>query len=347
MSKVCILGDTHFGVQNDSPFFLNYSLDYFQNVFFPYLRENNIKTVIHMGDMFDRRKFINMNTLNKVKSLFLKPFYDSEFELHCVIGNHDTYYKNTNKVNSLTELLNTDIINVHTDPKCINLYGYDVGFVPWITQDNNEECVSFIKESLCTILFGHFEMRSFEMVRGIRNLEGICPSLFSNYQRVFSGHFHCRQQQSNIFYVGTPYQLNFSDLNEMKGFHIFDLDDQSLEFIENKNKIFKEIKYNDEKENMLNTDFTSYENSFVKIIVQSKIQPYMFERFMENLNSVSTSGITVVEESMFELSSEELSDESQDTLSIINKEIDLMEDVTDKNKLKQIIHDLYVESLTL
>lgn len=347
MSKICILGDTHFGVQNDSPFFLNYSIDYFNNVFFPYLRENNIKTVIHMGDVFDRRRFINMNTLNKINNNFLKPFYDSEFELHCILGNHDVYYKNTNKVNSLNELLNKNIIHIYEEPTCKNIQGFDVGFVPWITQDNAENCLEFIENKSCNILFGHFEMRSFEMSRGIKNIEGICPSLFKDYNVVFSGHFHCRQTQENIYYVGTPYQLNFSDINELKGFHIFDLETRNLEFIENKNKIFKEIKYDDQKENMLNLSFEQYENCFVKVVVQMKAQPYMFERFMENLNNSNTAGVTVIEESFFELSNEELEDQSQDTLSIINREIDMMEDGLDKNKLKQMIHDLYVESLSI
>lgn len=347
MSKICILGDTHFGVQNDSSFFLNYCIDYFENIFFPYLKANNIKTIIHMGDFFDRRKFININTLNKVNDKVISKFYDSELKLHCVIGNHDTYYKNTNRVNSLNELLNTEKISVYSDPCCTNIEGYDVGFVPWITQENNDECMKFIQERTCNILFGHFEMKNFEMVRGIKNQEGICSSLFRGYERVFSGHFHCKQSQNNIYYVGTPYQLNFSDLNEIKGFHILDLKTKELEFIENTNKIFKQVKYNDKLEDMLKINFDIFNNSFVKVVVESKNHPYTFERFMENLNSVSTAGITVIEESMFELSNNELADQSQDTLSIINREIDEIEDIQDKEKMKKIIHDLYVESLSI
>ena len=345
MSKICILGDTHFGVQNDSPFFLKYSLDYFEKVFFPYLREHNIKTVIHLGDVFDRRKFINMNTLNKIKTQFLKPFYEEEFKLYCIIGNHDVYFKNTNKINSLNELLN-DKVTVCNEPRVINIHGYDLGFVPWITQDNNIECLNFIKNVPCELLFGHFELLNFEVTRGIKSQEGISSDLFNGFYKVFSGHFHCKQEKNNVLYVGTPYQLNFSDINEIKGFHVFDLKDKKTEFIENKNKIFKQLKYNDQKNDMLNINFEQYEGSFVKVIVENKTQPYSFERFMENLNSVYTAGITVIEESMFELSNEELSSESQDTLSIINREIDHMEDIENKNKLKQIIHELYVESLS-
>ena len=40
-------------------------------------------------------------------------------------------------------------------------------------------------------------------------------------------------------------------------------------------------------------------------------------------------------------------DITEDTMSLINKEIDNLEQVQDKSKLKIIIKDLYMESLTL
>jgi len=347
MSKICILGDTHFGSSNDSPFFLNNSLSFFQNIFFPYLRQNSITTVVHLGDVFDRRKFINLNTLNRVRNEFLKPFYDGEFELHCIPGNHDVYYKNTNKVNSLNELLDNSKIKIYNDPVTVDLFGYDVGFIPWITADNEQRCLDYIQDKTCNYLFGHLELKGYEVTRGVSSLEGNDPAVFSDYERVFSGHFHCKQESKNIFYVGTPYQLNFSDINETKGFHILDLNTKRITFIQNENRIFKHIKYNDQAKQMLEIDFSSYENCFVKVIVENKTQVYTFERFMESLNSISVAGIDVIEEGMFELSSNELENSYDDTLTIINKEIDEMSDVENKQKLKKLIHDLYVESLTI
>jgi len=347
MSKICILGDTHIVVSNDSPFFLNNSLSFFKNKFFPYLKENSIKTVIHLGDVFDRRKFINLNTLNRVRNEFLKPFYDGDFELHCILGNHDVYYRNTNRINSLNSLLDNSKVRIYNSPTTANVFGYDLGFIPWITSDNEQECLDYIQEKTCNMLFGHIILRGYEVMRGVSSIEGNDPAVFSDYERVFSGHFHCKQESKNIFYVGTPYQLNFSDLNEVKGFHVFDLNTKRITFIENENKIFKQVKYNDQKKQMLEIDFSFFENSFVKVIVENKSQPYTFERFMENLNSIAVAGIDVVEESMFELSNNQLENAYEDTLTIINKEIDDMTDVDNKQKLKKMIHDLYVESLTL
>ena len=68
--KLAILNDTHFGARNDSSLLMEYSFDFFENQFFPYLQENDIKTIIHLGDFMDRRKYVNFNTLHEVKSRF-------------------------------------------------------------------------------------------------------------------------------------------------------------------------------------------------------------------------------------------------------------------------------------
>jgi DNA repair exonuclease SbcCD nuclease subunit len=68
--KIAILGDCHFGMRGDSLEFHNYYKKFYEEVFFPYLIENNIDTVFQMGDLFDRRKFINFNTLYLARQYF-------------------------------------------------------------------------------------------------------------------------------------------------------------------------------------------------------------------------------------------------------------------------------------
>ena len=60
--KTGSLNDTHFGARNDSPAFIKYFNRFYDEIFFPYLQEHNITTLIHLGDVVDRRKFINYNT---------------------------------------------------------------------------------------------------------------------------------------------------------------------------------------------------------------------------------------------------------------------------------------------
>ena len=61
--KIALLGDTHFGVRNDARHFHEYYEKFYSEVFFPYLEEHGINTIIQLGDLFDRRKYINFLSL--------------------------------------------------------------------------------------------------------------------------------------------------------------------------------------------------------------------------------------------------------------------------------------------
>jgi predicted phosphodiesterase len=120
--KIAFICDTHFGVRNDSPFFLDNALTFFEKQFFPYLEEHNITNVIHLGDFFDRRKFVNFNTLSSVRKRILNVFDEKKINLHVTIGNHDTYFRNTNELNSLKELVTGryDTIKIHEKATTLN-----------------------------------------------------------------------------------------------------------------------------------------------------------------------------------------------------------------------------------
>ena len=90
--KIALLNDTHFGCRNDSPAFIEYQNKFYDEVFFPYLIENNIKTLVHLGDVVDRRKFINHNTAHNFRVKFWDRLDDLDIDTHIIIGNHDTYY---------------------------------------------------------------------------------------------------------------------------------------------------------------------------------------------------------------------------------------------------------------
>jgi len=344
--KVAIICDTHFGVRNDSPLFLNYFLDFFENQFFPYLRDHNIKNVLHLGDLMDRRKFVNFQTLAEVKKRFISHFDSGEFELWCLLGNHDTYYKNTNEINSINQLFNNTKINIVEKPINLQLGSLSIALVPWINKENYEKSLDFIKSTTSPFIMGHFELTGFEVLRGVKHEDGMSPSILSRFETVYSGHFHCKQSEKNVSYLGTPYQITFSDLREKKGFHILDTETRELEFIENPNRIFYAIRYNDAEKDMLKTDFTKYKNCFVKLIVENKNKPYIFDKFMDSMYGNSVASLNIIEENTVELSSEQTVDNTKDTLTIINAEIDSMEEVQNKNKLKKIIHELYMESLS-
>ena len=103
--NVAIIGDTHFGARNDNINFSEYFYKFYDEQFFPYLKEHNIKHCIHLGDIMDRRKYVSYRTAKEFREKFIQPFIDLGIELHVLVGNHDTYFKNTNDVNSVVELI--------------------------------------------------------------------------------------------------------------------------------------------------------------------------------------------------------------------------------------------------
>jgi predicted phosphodiesterase len=70
--KIAILNDTHAGVRNSSDIFVDYHRRFFEEVFFPYLNEHNIKQILHLGDYYDHRKFVNFKALNENRKHFLE-----------------------------------------------------------------------------------------------------------------------------------------------------------------------------------------------------------------------------------------------------------------------------------
>ena len=348
MTKIALINDTHFSVRGDSQLFFDYFMKFFDDVFFPYLKENDIKTVIHAGDLMDRRKFVNFNILSQVRTKFFDRLKEEGIELHCILGNHDVYYRNTNKVNSIRELFSNDLI-LYEEPAVVNFDGLDIALLPWVNKENHDVSIDFIETASAPILIGHLELKGYDVIRGVQYHGGMNPGIFSRYEKVYSGHFHCKQSHGNIEYLGTQYQITFADLDEDKGFHVLDTETRELEYIINPHKMFHKLTYNDDNDFSLEgIDFSLYEDAYVKLYIESKTKPIMYNDFMDALEKSGVSKITTVEDvDNSGWSEEEMVDLSQDTVTIINNEIDDMEEITDKSKMKRIIKDLYMESLTI
>jgi hypothetical protein len=226
----------------------------------------------------------------------------------------------------------------------------DIALVPWINKENYNDSIDFIKNAAAPILIGHLELDGYQVMRGINHVGGMRPDIFDRYEKVFSGHFHCRQDRGNIYYLGTQYQITFSDLEEKKGFHILDTDTRDVEFVENPNRMFHRLLYNDENGpvDIDSLNFSNLDQCYVRVDVSTKNHPYSFDRYMDKLYECGAAKVTTVED--YECSDdneEDVVDLAQDTVTIINNEIDTLEEIQDKDRMKRIIKDLYMESLSL
>ena len=325
---------------------------FLDDIFFPSLIENNIDTVVHLGDLVDRRKYINYLTAKRLRDDFLNPIWEKGITMHIIAGNHDTFYKNTNEVNSLKELVSGKYDNVHIwDQLPINwsFDGTNILLLPWICDENRDATLEAIKNSKSPIVMGHLELNGYEMYRGHVNDHGDDPKIFDKFDLVCSGHYHTRSNSSNIFYLGTPAQYTWSDYNDDKGFHILDTETRTLTFIQNPYTSFKKFFYDDlnkQMDEVLLFDANEFKDCYVKVVVKNKTNPYWFDLVIDRLEKSGAADLQVVEDH-FNLDLEADSDivnEAEDTMSIVRKFIGSMNINTDKKRVETIIQNLYIEA---
>lgn len=354
--KVAIITDQHFGARNDAPLFLDYYEKFYNETFFPTLEKEKIETVLILGDTFDRRKYVNFYSLKRTKDMFFDKLADKNINVWMLAGNHDTYYKNTNDVNSVDLLLREyDNITVIDSPQTIHLdyanTSHDICMMPWICPENHTQSMDELKNTSATICMGHFEIAGFAMHRGMPSQEGLDRGTFRKFTHTFSGHYHHKSTADGIFYLGNPYQLTWQDYGDDRGFHLFDLDTGDLEFVVNPNQMFHRVVYDDKAETIeqiTKRDMAPYANKYIKVVVINKTNPYLFDKFMNNLYNVNPADISIVEDVMdlSELDEDDVVDEAEDTITILNKYIDsVAEENIDNDKLKTLVKELYVEAL--
>ena len=336
--KVAIITDTHYGAKKGSKHLHDYFETFYKNVFFPALEENNVEAVIHMGDAFDSRKSIDYQSLEWAKRVVFDPL--KKYEVHMIIGNHDTYYKNTNSVNSPGLLLQTySNIKTYSDPTEVNIGGLKILFLPWINQENEAKTLKIIEKTTSKCAMGHLELQGFRVNKQIVMEHGLESKLFEKFERVYSGHYHTRSNDGKVFYLGNPYEMYWTDVNDTRGFHIFDTETLTHTPINNPYKLFYNIYYEDTNYKLFNA--TEYESKIVKVIVRKKSNPKDFEKFIDKLHSAGVQELKIVENFDIHENEEFEIDEEENTISILNRYIDESEFEFDKNIIKGIFQDLY------
>jgi len=344
--RIALITDTHFGARSDSIPFDNFFKSFYDNCFFPKLEEQGIKTVIHLGDIFDRRKYINFNTLKSCKEYFFDKAKELEIDIHLIPGNHDTYFKNTNEINSPNLLLREyDNIKLYEQPSEVIFGWQKILLMPWICSDNYQQSRTAMEETDATVCFGHFELAGFQMYKGVKNEHGMDPSIFNNFDLVCSGHFHHRDRNGNIYYLGNPYEITWSDYDDPRGFHILDSESLEFEFIQNPYNMFHKIYYDDSKE-MEKIDYEKLERTCVKVIVVRKTDFAQFDKIIDNLYNCNLVELKIIED-FSEFEDEAVGEENinlEDTMTLLNEYVDNIETELDKERLQNYLRTLYIEA---
>ena len=350
--KIALITDTHFGARNDSIPFNDYFYKFYDNVFFPEIDKRGINTIIHLGDTMDRRKFVSYKIANDFRTRFIQPIVDRNIDTHIMIGNHDTFYKNTNNINSVAELIGNrhDNIKFYEENCTVNFGNTPIFFCPWINSENYGSTLKGIQQTDAEVCMGHLEINGFEMHKGHFSENGHAKEIFKKFDTVFSGHFHKKSDDGKIYYLGAPYQITWSDDNCPKGFHIFDTVDRTLERIVNPYTIYEKIYYDDTNKDYSKEDVSQYVDKFIKLVVVNKKDLYQFDMFTDRLLQEQTHEVKIVED-FSDLDAQNVSDDiaenTQDTTTLLEKYIDELDVDLDKKRLKNTMKALYLEACDL
>lgn len=342
--KFAIITDQHFGARKGSKIFHDYFKLFYENIFFPTIEKENIKCIIDMGDTFDNRKSIDFWSLEWAKKNYYDKLRSLGVTVYSIVGNHTSYYKNTNNLNAINTLLaEYDNVVCVSNPSDLNVFGLNILMIPWINNDNIQESLNVITSSTSKIAMGHLELNGFVAHRGHVQETGMDPKIFKKFDKVFSGHYHTRSDDGKIFYLGNPYEIYWNDYNDIRGFHLFDSETLELNPVNNPYKMFMKIDYSDTE--IKGFDFESFKEKIVKVVITKKTDSKNLEQFLDCLYKVGVHELKIIENYDIDLDTNfDENEKFEDTISILNGYVESIESNLNKSKIKDIIHSVYKEA---
>ena len=342
--KIAIITDQHFGARKNSKLFHDYFLKFYEDIFFPTLIKEGITTIIDMGDTFDSRKGVDFVSLEWAKNNYYDKLEELGITVHTIVGNHTAYYKNTNQLSGVNLFLREyDNVKIYSEAEEVKIDNTKFLFVPWINSENEEKTLQLIDDSDSPCVMGHLELNGFMATRGHFMEHGMDSNVFDKFDKVYSGHYHMRSNKENIFYLGNPYEMYWNDVNDRnRGFHLFDTDTLVHTPVNNPYQLFHNLYYEDTPHQML--DITKYDQKILKVIVRKKSDPKQFEKYIDKLYSSNLAELKIVENFDFTEGEEFEADESEDTISLLNRYIQESEVDLDKSVITEILQDVYREA---
>lgn len=343
--KIVILGDTHFGLRDNLPNdIFTYHYQKFYALFFNYLLDNEIKIIIQLGDLFDKKKSINTNTLTNAKIMFFDKLKEYNIHMYTLLGNHDIHFRETLRINTPSVVLEEyDNITIFDSPQTITLDNLKFDIIPWICKENTEECLNYIKNSSSKLCFGHFEIKDYPMYKNVEIAHGISKDLFKHYELVISGHYHTYSNRDNILYTGVPYQMTWHDYNDKKGFYVYCTKDNKIDMIENPYEVFYKFDIDNSLPDISSLDL---ENCFIKLNIINNVEENDYKRFINQLEAKKIYDLKINDNILgIDIKNVALEANVDDTLTHINNYIDNSMIDVNKNDLKQFMNDLYFTSL--
>ena len=280
-NKIGFFTDLHIGVHQNNEKWLDVTYKW-ATWFTAELKKQNIKKIIFGGDLFHYRDEINVKTLHfadKILDLF------NEFDMYMIPGNHDAYYKDNSTVHSLSILNNRPNITVFDTPTVYTLNDKKIGFCPWGTTEDDIP-------TGCDLIVGHFELQHFNFNSFKMCEHGMTSEdVLKKCNLIFSGHFHKRQQRKynngEIVYAGNPFQMDFNDINDKKGYYILDFSKEDIKYDFYENTVSPvHVKLNISELETLKevAKKVGWSNLVLKIIIDTDIKTNTLDKIISSIN---------------------------------------------------------------
>lgn len=348
--KIAVITDQHFGVRKGSKIFTDFQEKFYREVFFPKIDEAGVKLVIECGDTFDLRKSIDFYSLTRAKRMWYDPLAKRSLPTYSIVGNHNIYYKSSNEINS-NALLSSGYKNIKPVESPLVIDMIDATLIPWINKYNHDECMKHLDDPQTSKVFGHFEFNGVPMNSYEMSSHGLPISAARKVEALYSGHFHKQSTTKNVHYLGAPYEMNWHDYADDRGFHIWDTETDEMEFIKNPFVMFYVLNYDDSVD-PLEHDFSEYEDRYLKMIVNSKQDAANFDLFISELEKACPADIQVIDRYLNSSERVSLSEEDvdgKDTEEIIKEVIDKSytegEISVSKEDLTKFMKEVYHQAL--
>lgn len=287
--RIGIFSDLHLGVHSNSLQWQEIALKWarWQRDEF---KKQKIKDIIFCGDWHHNRSEISVSTL-QISADILDMF--SDFNLIIIIGNHDIYYKHRIDVNSLSIFKGRSNITIIDDITTVEAFDRNLTLCPWNADPE--------KIPYSDIIFGHFEIETFKMSSFKTCEEGIkITDILKKAPLIISGHFHLRNEKTykegTILYTGNPFQMDFGDADNDKGYYILDLDTSHYEFYENKiSPKYIKINLSDivKQKNLTENIISSFKNNIVKLKIDRNVSHEDVAFLTSTFNQLQPLSLTV------------------------------------------------------
>ena len=201
--RAAVCTDIHFGLKSNSQTHNDDCLNFIK-WFTAKAKEEGCETAFFLGDWHNNRASINIVTLN-YSLRALEHLNDNFDRVYFIPGNHDLYYRDKRDVQSVEWAKHLPNVIICNDW----LHSGDVIVAPWLVGEDYKR----IPKLSAKYMFGHFELPTFYMNAMVQMPDhgDVKREDFTGIEHVFTGHFHKRQTQKNITYIGNCFPHNYAD----------------------------------------------------------------------------------------------------------------------------------------